>query len=74
LTRGSPLRRISHGIGVPLPVPAAWGVVMLETVGALLLILGLGTRILGVLFAAEMLVVIVAVRRGPLALDRAPSL
>src|SRR3989304_7329241 len=51
-------------IGVPLPLLAAWGVVLLETVGALLLILGLGTRILGILFAAEMLVVIVVVKRG----------
>src|SRR3989304_1144705 len=53
-------------IGVPLPLVAAWSVVLLETVGALLLILGLGTRILGILFAAEMLVVIVAVKRGAL--------
>ncbi len=51
-------------IGVPLPLLAAWSVVLLETVGALLLILGLGTRILGILFAAEMLVVIVTVKRG----------
>lgn len=50
-------------IGVPLPLFFAWVVVLLETVGAVLLILGLGTRILAVGFAIDMLVAIVLVKR-----------
>jgi len=43
-------------MGVPLPMFFAWVVALLETVGAVLLILGLGTRILGVGFAIIALV------------------
>lgn len=43
-------------LGVPLPIFFAWVVALLETVGAVLFILGLGTRILAVGFAIDMLV------------------
>ncbi|MDR7523455.1 MAG: DoxX family protein [Armatimonadota bacterium] len=49
---------------VPLPGFLGWVVVLLESVGAVLLILGLGTRILAFGFAIEMLVAIVLVKRG----------
>lgn len=51
-------------MGVPLPAFFAWVVVLLETVGAVLLILGLGTRLLAVLFAVDMLVAILVAKRG----------
>ena len=50
-------------MGVPLPLLFAWVVVLLETVGAGLLILGLGTRILALGFAIDMLMAIVLVKR-----------
>jgi len=50
-------------LGVPLPVFFAWVVALLETVGAALLILGLGTRILALGFAIDMLVAIQLVKR-----------
>jgi putative oxidoreductase len=50
-------------MGVPLPLFFAWVVVLLETVGAGLLILGLGTRILALGFAIDMLMAIVLVKR-----------
>ncbi|MCI0393449.1 MAG: DoxX family protein [Chloroflexi bacterium] len=50
-------------MGIPLPTFFAWVVVLLETVGAVLLILGLGTRILALGFAIDMLVAIVRARR-----------
>ncbi|MBI3974960.1 MAG: DoxX family protein [Armatimonadetes bacterium] len=50
-------------MGVPLPLLFAWVVVLLETVGAVLLILGLGTRILALGFAVDMLVAILLVKR-----------
>lgn len=45
-------------MGMPLPMFFAWVVALLETVGAVLLVLGLGARILAVLFAINMLVAI----------------
>ncbi len=50
-------------MGVPLPLFFAWIVVLLETGGAVLLILGLGTRILAVGFAIDMLMATVLVKR-----------
>ncbi|MGH2372718.1 MAG: DoxX family protein [bacterium] len=50
-------------MGVPLPTLFAWVVILLETVGAALLILGLGTRILALGFAIDMLVAIQLVKR-----------
>ena len=49
-------------MGVPLPIFFGWVVALLETLGAVLLILGLGTRILSVMFAIDMLVAILAVK------------
>ncbi len=51
-------------MGVPLPLFSAWIVALLETVGAVLLILGLGTRILAIGFAVNMVVAIVLTRRS----------
>ncbi len=50
-------------MGVPLPLFFAWLVALLETVGAVLLILGLGTRILAAGFAVDMLMAILLARR-----------
>ncbi len=50
-------------IGVPFPTFFAWVVILLETVGAVLLIIGLGTRLLAIGFAIDMLVAIVLVKR-----------
>ena len=51
-------------MGIPLPLLAAWVVALLETAGAALLVLGLGTRILAALYAVEMVVAILAAKRG----------
>jgi putative oxidoreductase len=51
-------------LGVPLPTFFAWIVALLETVGAVLLILGLGTRILAVGYVIDMVVAIRLVRIG----------
>lgn len=51
-------------VRVPLPGLLGWVVILLESVGAALLILGLGTRILAVGFAIDMLVAITLVKRG----------
>lgn len=50
-------------MGVPLPLFFAWIVVLLETAGAGLLILGLGTRILAAGLAIDMLMAIWLVKR-----------
>lgn len=49
-------------MGVPLPMLFGWLVALLETFGAVLLILGLGVRILGILFVIDMLVAIFAAK------------
>ncbi len=49
-------------MGIPLSGLLAWIVVLQETVGAALLILGLGTRILAVLYSIQMLVIILHVK------------
>ena len=51
-------------MNVPAPTFFAWVVALLETVGAVLLILGIGTRSLGLLLAIDMLVAIVKARIG----------
>ena len=51
-------------MGVPLPMFFSWVVALLETVGAVLLILGLGTRILAVGSVIDMIVAIRLVRIG----------
>lgn len=43
---------------IPMPTLSAWIVALLETVGAVLLVVGFGTRVLGALFAFDMLVAI----------------
>jgi len=49
-------------LGIPVPSAAAWLVALLETFGAVLLIVGLGTRILALGFAIDMLVAITRAR------------
>jgi putative oxidoreductase len=51
-------------LGVPLPGVAAPIIMALEVVGGLLLIAGLGTRWVSLLFAAEMLVTTLLVKSG----------
>lgn len=50
-------------MGVPIPLFFAWLVTLLETVGAALLILGLGTRIVALGLAIDMVVAIILVKR-----------
>jgi len=49
-------------MGVPLPQFFAWVVCLLETAGAVLLILGLGTRILAAAIVVDMMVAIALVK------------
>src|SRR6266851_2997062 len=49
---------------VPAPLLAAWVVALLESVGAILLILGLATRLVAFGLAIDMLVAIVSVKVG----------
>ncbi|MGH2605361.1 MAG: DoxX family protein [Anaerolineales bacterium] len=51
-------------LGVPLPAFFGWVVVLLETAGAVLLILGLGTRLLAAGLVIDMIVAITKVKRG----------
>ncbi len=51
-------------VGVPLPSLLAWVVILLETVGAALLILGLGTRIVARGLVIDMLVATRLVKRN----------
>lgn len=51
-------------LGVPMSGLLAWVVVLLETVGAVMLIAGLLTQIVAVGLAIDMLVAIVLVKRG----------
>jgi putative oxidoreductase len=51
-------------IKFPAPVIFAWIVILLETVGAILLLAGFGTRELGILLAINMLVAIRSVKIG----------
>jgi putative oxidoreductase len=49
-------------LGVPAPAVAAWGVALLETVGAGLLMAGVATRPLALALAADMAVALAKVR------------
>lgn len=51
-------------MGVPLPIFFGWIVALLETAGAVLLILGLGVRILAFMFAVDMFVATFVAKRG----------
>lgn len=51
-------------LGVPWPAFFGWLVVLLETAGAVLLVLGLGTRLLAAGLVVDMLVAITRVKRG----------
>jgi putative oxidoreductase len=51
-------------IHVPAPLLNAWLVALLETVGSLLLILGLGTRVIALGLAFDMLVALATVKIG----------
>jgi putative oxidoreductase len=51
-------------IHVPAPLLNAWIVALLESVGAVLLILGIGTRVIALGLAIDMLVALLTVRIG----------
>src|SRR3990172_4410438 len=51
-------------MGVPLPSVFGWIVPLLETGGAALLVLGLGTRILALGYVVDMLMAIYLAKRG----------
>jgi putative oxidoreductase len=50
-------------MGFPFPRLLAWIVVLLETLGAGLLVLGLGTRVVALLLAIQFIVIILYVKR-----------
>jgi putative oxidoreductase len=54
-------------LGIPLPTANAYFVAGLEFVGGMLLILGLGTRLIGLLLAGDMLVAFLTSDRAALA-------
>lgn len=54
--------RMLAGMGVPLPPVAAAGLMALEFLGGILMVLGLGTRIIAALLAVDMLGAIVLVK------------
>lgn len=64
LNPNSPMKGIAgvagffQQLGIPAPRFFAWLVALLETVGAVLLVAGLGTRVLGLAFAIDMAVAI----------------
>ncbi len=70
LNPNSPIKGVAGFAGfltqmrIPLPLFFGWVVALLETVGAVLLIVGLATRILAILAAIEMLVAILVAKRG----------
>lgn len=49
---------------IPMPVVSAWIVALVETLGAILLVLGLGTRVIALGMAFAMLVAIKVVKIG----------
>jgi putative oxidoreductase len=51
-------------IKIPAPVFFAWVVALLETVGMVLLVLGIGTRVIAVMLVINMIVAIVSVKIG----------
>lgn len=51
-------------MNIPIPGLMAWVVAILETAGAVLLAVGLGTRVLAILFAFNMLVAIYKAKIG----------
>lgn len=51
-------------MNIPMPGLMAWVVAILETAGAVLLAVGLGTRVLAILFAFNMLVAIYKAKIG----------
>lgn len=53
-------------MGVPLPLFLAWVITLLETAGAALLVLGLGTRLLALGYVIDMFMAIQLVKRGML--------
>jgi putative oxidoreductase len=54
-------------LGIPLPAANAYFVAGLEFVGGILLILGLGTRLIGLLLAGDMMVAFLTADRDALA-------
>ncbi|HZD30402.1 MAG TPA: DoxX family protein [Candidatus Angelobacter sp.] len=60
----SELAGLLRQLGVPAPLFAAWSVALLESVGAVLVMLGVATRLLSLGLAIDMLVAIVSVRIG----------
>jgi putative oxidoreductase len=60
-------------IHVPAPLLNAWVVAVLETLGALLLVLGLGTRVIALSLAFDMLVALATLRIGKVPFTSGPQ-